>query len=152
MCVLPAMVVAIRPAKNPFCVKGRVYCDPCRAGFETTATTHIAGAEVMLQCKDKNTNEVVYTKKGWTDSTGAYTIFVDEDHADQICDAKLVSSPQHDCKEATPGRDQARVILTGYNGIASNDRFANAMGFMAQEAASGCAEVLRQYEEFDNEN
>ena len=43
MCVLPAMVVAIRPAKNPFCVKGRVYCDPCRAGFETSATTYIAG-------------------------------------------------------------------------------------------------------------
>lgn len=43
MCVLPAMVVAIRPAKNPFCVKGRVLCDPCRAGFETSAITNIAG-------------------------------------------------------------------------------------------------------------
>lgn len=43
MCVLPAMVAAIRPAKSPFCVKGRVFCDPCRAGFETSATTYIAG-------------------------------------------------------------------------------------------------------------
>ncbi|KAG5018982.1 hypothetical protein AAZX31_06G100900 [Glycine max] len=152
MCVLPAMVVAIRPAKNPFCVKGRVYCDPCRAGFETSATTYIAGAEIMLQCKSRVSNEVVYTKKGYTDSTGAYTMYVDEDHADQICSAKLVSSPHPQCKEVTPGRDEAVVILTRYNGIASDDRFANAMGFMSQEVASGCAEVLRQYEEFDNEN
>ena len=79
-------------------------------------------------------------------------MYVDEDHADQICSAKLVSSPHPQCKEVTPGRDEAVVILTRYNGIASDDRFANAMGFMSQEVASGCAEVLRQYEEFDNEN
>jgi hypothetical protein len=41
--VLPAMVSAIRPAKNPFCLKGHVVCDPCRAGYETSAITHIAG-------------------------------------------------------------------------------------------------------------
>ncbi|XP_061345955.1 protein DOWNSTREAM OF FLC-like [Gastrolobium bilobum] len=152
MCLLPAMVAAIRPAKSPFVVKGRIYCDPCRAGFETPATTYIAGAEVMVLCRDRNTNDVVYSKRGWTDSTGAYTIFVDEDHADQVCDAKLISSPHHDCKEATPGRDQARVVLTGYNGIASDVRFANAMGFMTQDISSGCAEILKQYQEFDNEN
>ncbi|KAL2339878.1 hypothetical protein Fmac_007818 [Flemingia macrophylla] len=152
MCVLPAMVVAIRPAKNPFTVQGRVYCDLCRAGFETTATTYIAGAEVMLQCKSRVSNEVVYTKKGWTDSTGTYTINVDEDHSDQVCNAKLLSSPHPRCKHATPGRDEALVILTRNNGIASDNRFANAMGFMSEDVASGCAEILKQYEEFDNEN
>lgn len=79
-------------------------------------------------------------------------MYVDEDHADQVCDVKLVSSHQHFCREATPGRDQARVILTRFNGIASNDRYANAMGFMAQEVASGCAEVLKQYQDLDDEN
>ncbi|XP_027338681.1 protein DOWNSTREAM OF FLC-like [Abrus precatorius] len=152
MCVLPAMVVAIRPAKNPFCVKGQVYCDRCRAGFETSATTYIAGAEVELQCKNRVTNEVVYSKKGWTDRTGSYKIWVNEDHADEVCDAKLVDSHHSQCTEATPGRDQARVILTRYNGIASDDRFVNAMGFMSEEVASGCADILRQYQEFDNEN
>ena len=30
--------------KGPgFVVTGRVYCDPCRAGFETPASTYIAG-------------------------------------------------------------------------------------------------------------
>lgn len=112
----------------------------------------MAGAEVMLQCKSRTTNEVVYTKKGKTDSSGAYTIYVDEDHADEVCNAKLVSSPHPECREVTPGRDEALVILTRYNGIASDDRYANAMGFMSQDVAEGCAEVLRQYQEFDNEN
>jgi len=43
LCVLPVMVSAIRPHLTPFYVKGRVYCDPCRAGFETPLTTYIAG-------------------------------------------------------------------------------------------------------------
>lgn len=43
LCVLPALVAAIRPQKNPFSVEGRVYCDTCRAGFETSATTYIPG-------------------------------------------------------------------------------------------------------------
>ncbi|KAK7353101.1 hypothetical protein VNO80_18537 [Phaseolus coccineus] len=152
MCVLPAMVAAIRPGNRQFSVKGRVYCDRCRAGFETSATTYIAGAEVMLQCKSRTSNEVVYTKKGKTDSSGTYTIPVNEDHKDEICSAKILSSPHPECTVVTPGRDEALVILTSYNGIASNDRYANAMGFMSQEVAAGCAEVLKQYQEFDNEN
>jgi len=48
LCVLPAMVMAIRPAKNPFCLKGRVVCDSCRAGYETSAITHIAGNSFLL--------------------------------------------------------------------------------------------------------
>ena len=47
-CSLPAMVAAIRPERNPFRVQGRVYCDPCRAGFETSKTTYIPGASSIL--------------------------------------------------------------------------------------------------------
>ncbi|GLT64299.1 hypothetical protein SLA2020_368030 [Shorea laevis] len=104
LCVLlPALMVsASRPARSPFVVKGRVYCDTCRAGFETSATTFIAGAR-----------------------------------------------PQHDCATVSPGRERTRVILTRYNGIASDNRFANAMGFMKDKALSGCAEILKQYQESD---
>lgn len=146
------MVAAIRLHKNPFCVQGRVYCDACRAGFETSATTYIPGAEVIVECKDRNTAEVMFSKKGVTDSTGTYKVFVNEDHEDHICNAKLVSSPQTNCQEAAPGRDEARVILTRNNGIASDDRFANSLGYMKTEADSGCAEILRQYQVFDEEN
>ncbi|CAL0319360.1 unnamed protein product [Lupinus luteus] len=152
MCALPAMIAAIRPEKNPFSVTGRVFCDPCRATFETSATTYIAGAEVELQCTDRATNEVVYTQKGITDSTGTYAITVNEDHKDQVCNAKLVKSNHPTCNEATPGRDASRVILTGYNGIATNKRFANAMGYMTKEVASGCADVLKLYQQLDEDN
>lgn len=90
-----------------------------------------------------------YSKEGTTDSTGTYRITVAEDHEDQICDSILVSSPQRDCSDATPGRDRARVILTGANGIASYNRFANAMGFLRTEALSGCSQVLKQLQELD---
>ncbi|KAG2709271.1 hypothetical protein I3760_05G230600 [Carya illinoinensis] len=148
--ILPALIVSAgRPARNPFIVRGKVYCDTCRAGFETSATTYIPGAKVRIECKDRNTMQLLYSKEGTTDSTGTYSILVAEDHEDQLCDAMLVSSSQHDCATASPGRERARVILTGYNGIASNNRFVNAMGFMKEEALSGCAEVLKQYQEDD---
>lgn len=113
---------------------------------------NLVGAEVLLECKKRVDAGVVYTKAAKTDSTGEYTIYVNEDHADEVCDVKLVSSPQNSCNEVVPGRDQARVILTGYNGIASNDRFANAMLFRANEVASGCAEIFKQMQELDEEN
>ncbi|TKY56240.1 DOWNSTREAM OF FLC [Spatholobus suberectus] len=146
------MVSAIRPHLTPFYVKGRVYCDPCRAGFETPATTYIAGAEVTLQCNDRITNNIVYSKKVRTDSSGSYTIFVDANQANQNCDARLVTSPLPDCKEPTPGRDHSRVILNRFNGIATNDRFVNSLGFMKEKVASGCAKIFRRYGELDNEN
>lgn len=108
-----------------------------------------AGAKVRIECKDRNTMQLLYSKEGTTDSTGTYSILVAEDHEDQLCDALLVSSSQHDCATVSPGRERARVILTGYNGIASNNRFVNAMGFIKEEALSGCAEVLKQYQEDD---
>jgi len=43
LCVLPALVSAARPGRNPFSVQGLVYCDTCLAGFETPKTTYIAG-------------------------------------------------------------------------------------------------------------
>lgn len=42
LCVLPGLVSA-RTLGNPFHIQGRVYCDTCRCGFETTATTYIPG-------------------------------------------------------------------------------------------------------------
>ncbi|KAL3592345.1 hypothetical protein D5086_010985 [Populus alba] len=150
LCVLPALVRAARPARNPFVVQGSVYCDTCLAGFETSKTTHIAGAKVRLECKDRKTQDLVYSKEGTTDSTGKYTITVDEDHEDQICDCMLVSSPRKDCRSPSAGRDRARVILTNDNGLVSTTRYANAMGFMAAQPMSGCTELLRLYQEYED--
>ncbi|KAF3447303.1 hypothetical protein FNV43_RR12486 [Rhamnella rubrinervis] len=152
LCLLPALALANRPLRRPLVLHGQVYCDTCLAGFETSASNYIAGAKVKVECRDRNTMELLYSKEGKTDSTGTYKISINEDHENQLCDALLVSSPQGDCSTVSPGRERTRVILTNYNGIASENRFANAMGFTMKEPAAGCADVLKQYQEFDNEN
>ena len=43
LCVLPALVSATRMVKNPLMVQGHVYCDRCRAGFETPKARSMAG-------------------------------------------------------------------------------------------------------------
>ncbi|KAG8043246.1 hypothetical protein GUJ93_ZPchr0849g2958 [Zizania palustris] len=52
---------------------GRVWCDTCRAGFETPASTYIAGAKVMVECKSKSTGTKIFSFEGQTDHTGTYT-------------------------------------------------------------------------------
>ncbi|KAM1597747.1 hypothetical protein PS2_032617 [Malus domestica] len=46
----------------------KVYCDTCRAGYETKVITYIAGAKVRLECRDKSGMALVYTKEGTIDS------------------------------------------------------------------------------------
>ena len=44
--ILPAIALAARDVagiKRGFVVQGRVFCDTCRAGFETPASTYIRG-------------------------------------------------------------------------------------------------------------
>ncbi|KAB2031113.1 hypothetical protein ERO13_D05G269600v2 [Gossypium hirsutum] len=148
--VVPCLVSATRMVKNPLVVQGQVYCDHCRAGFETPKTRNMAGAKVKVVCSNRKTGDVVYEKEGHTDSTGQYKIAVSEDHLDEICDAVLVKSSQPECAEMSPGRERARVVLTNFNGISSNTRFANAMGFMANKVEAGCAEVMKVYLEEDD--
>ncbi|RVW56255.1 Protein downstream of FLC [Vitis vinifera] len=209
LCVLPALVSAGRPVSQPFVLQGRVYCDTCRAGFETSATTYIAdmrfvhlcgvasdvrrgeeswgvdkgvmwrialyandmgcilmtcmglnilkinygnlpSAKVRVECKDRNSMQLLYSIEGITDSTGTYKIMVTEDREDQLCDAVLVSSPQSDCASVDPGRDRAAVILTRYNGIVSDNRYANSMGFLKDHPMSECTQLLQQYQEFED--
>ncbi|CAM8939014.1 unnamed protein product [Rhodiola kirilowii] len=150
LCLLPSFAVAFRPFTNPLIVRGRVYCDTCRAGFETPATTYIAGVRVRLECRDRHSFEMRYTIDALTDASGTYEVTVNEDHEDEVCDAVLIRSPRPDCALLSPGRDRARVILTRYNGIASDISFVNSLGFMKNEALSGCTELLQQYSELND--
>ncbi|KAK9111083.1 hypothetical protein Scep_018602 [Stephania cephalantha] len=147
LCFLPALAMAARPVKNPFIVHGKVFCDTCRAGFETYATTYVPGAKVRVECRDSKSLQVVYNIDGVTDSTGTYQIQVADDHGDQLCESVLLSSPERDCATIQPGRDRARVILTNNNGIVSNYRYANSLGFVKDVPLAGCEQVLKQYQE-----
>ncbi|XP_057969915.1 protein DOWNSTREAM OF FLC-like [Malania oleifera] len=145
--LLPAIVSATRPLATPFTVEGAVYCDTCRFGFETSASTPISGARVRIECKNRDTMKLVYSVDGVTNAAGKYKIQVNEDHQEQLCDAVLVSSPQLNCAQVDPGRERARVILTGNNGMTSTRRYANAMGFVRDHPVAVCSELLKLYQE-----
>lgn len=48
LCLLPALALANRPLRTPLVVHGRVYCDSCLAGFETSASNYIAGTHLYF--------------------------------------------------------------------------------------------------------
>lgn len=106
----------------------------------------ISGARVRIECINRDTLEVKYSKDGETDSTGTYNIQVEDDHQDQICYAKLVSSPMGSCKTPGPGRDHSEVILTRSNGAVSNLHYANSLGFLRNQVLPGCTQFLKQYQ------
>ncbi|GAB4861193.1 hypothetical protein Ancab_036352 [Ancistrocladus abbreviatus] len=143
--LLLTIVSAVRPPADPYSVEGRVYCDTCQCGFETSASTYVAGAKVTVECKDRHSQELMHTAEGITDKTGRFKIYIKEDQGERVCDAVLVSSPQKNCQFADPGRDRSRVILTSYNGMMSKRRFANALGFVKDQPLANCAQVLQQY-------
>ena len=128
-----------------FLVEGRVYCDTCRAGFETTATEYLAGAKVRLECAHQESGELVHTVEGATDATGTYHLSVADDHADENCEVVLVQSPETECSEIKAGRDRARILLAHNSGLASNVRIANALGFLRGEPLPACGALLAQY-------
>lgn len=112
---------------------------------------YFIGAKVRIECRDRKSNNPVYWKEATTDSCGTYKMLIPENHADHICDAMLVSSPQANCATPSQGRDRARVILNDNNGIVSYNRFVNNMGFTRNEAMAGCENVMKQYQETDDQ-
>jgi len=107
----------------------------------------LAGARVRIECKERDTLQLTYSIEGVTDSTGTYHIMVTGDRENDFCNAKLISSPMSYCAEPDSGHDHARVILTRSNGLASDTRFANAMGFLRGKPMSGCSQLLKKYDE-----
>ncbi|KMZ56292.1 Pollen Ole e 1 allergen and extensin family protein [Zostera marina] len=134
-----------RSLKTSFIIKGKVFCDTCRAGFETPASTYISGATVKVECRDRMSGDLKYTVQGKTDVTGVYNLVVKNDHKNHICESSLVSSPDSGCAEVVSGRDRSRIVLTYENGIPSSTRLANSMGFQMQTALAGCAQVMKMY-------
>ncbi|CAN1121770.1 Protein DOWNSTREAM OF FLC [Linum perenne] len=140
---LPAALTTAKFVGKPFVIRGSVYCDTCRCGFETNKTTYIPGATIAVKCIDRDTMQLRYSDETTTDKDGAYEITVEDDHGDQICETVLVSSPWGYCKVPDPGRSHSQVIVTRSNGAISNLHFANAMGFLKDQAEDGCTELVR---------
>ncbi|KAK6150441.1 hypothetical protein DH2020_015373 [Rehmannia glutinosa] len=146
VCFVPA-IVSTHFVGEPFVVKGSVYCDTCRCGYETDATKYMAGATVRIECRNRDTAQPTYSKEAVTDSYGKYSVTVQTDRGDDICDAVLVKSSDPECSTPNKGRDRATVILTRNNGMISNVRFANNMGFLTNTPLASCPQILQKYQE-----
>ncbi|KAK8961469.1 Pollen-specific protein C13 [Platanthera guangdongensis] len=143
LCLLSS--AALVSSIDNFSVEGRVYCDTCRAGFETNVTEYISGATVKVECKHFTTGKVEHVNEGVTDSTGHYKISIADDHEQEICEVVLVDSSLANCKEVENGRDRAEVLLASESGIAGNTRHANSLGFLRDEPLPYCAKLLQEY-------
>ena len=167
------LVTLCAAKENHFSVQGQVFCDVCRAGFFTKPCTYIKGiivftilwqkpiltlyfltmccmcmigATVRLECRNRE-QDTVLTFKGeaTTDDSGTYHISVDgPDFEDDICEVKLVKSPDSDCNEINVknSNDKARVSLAANSGMTSDVRMANPIGFLKKSANSECSKLL----------
>ncbi|PRQ29149.1 putative pollen allergen Ole e 1 family [Rosa chinensis] len=147
LCFLSFINNAYSEDKTTLQVEGVVFCDSCRIQFITRISELIQGAKVKLECKDRESGSITYSKEAETNEQGRYSIEVDSDHEEEDCEVVLVSSPNEDCNEINHDLHQqtsARISLTKHNGIAGPVRIPNPLGFMKKEAAPECPEVLKE--------
>ncbi|CAK9148139.1 unnamed protein product [Ilex paraguariensis] len=130
-----------------FFVEGQVYCDPCRAQFMTRLSEFMPGAKVRLECRANEGGQLTYSIEGVTDKSGTYSLPVEGEHEEDICEILLVKSGKPECSESGPKgwqREAARITLTVNSGIASEVRHANPLGFLTKEAKPECSEVFKE--------
>lgn len=108
-------------------------------------SNNIAGAVVRIECYNKDSGVLTYSKEAVTGKNGRYTVKVETDRGEDVCDAVLVRSSNPECATPNAGRDRARVILTRNNGMISNKRFANNMGFLRNTPLANCGQILQKY-------
>ncbi|CDP01424.1 unnamed protein product [Coffea canephora] len=150
LCILPAIASAAIP--EPFTVTGKVYCDTCRVGYETPATTYLPGCIVKLVCKKRdNPDQITFTKEATTDSTGKYEMQVAYDAGDDICEMEHVKSSDPTCATPNAGRDHARICLTRNNGMVSNVRHANNIGYFRDVPLARCPQILQRYQDAESD-
>ncbi|GAB4831407.1 hypothetical protein Ancab_005418 [Ancistrocladus abbreviatus] len=132
---------------DSFFVEGQVYCDTCRTEFITRVSEYLEGATVRLECRNITGGSETYSVEGVTGKLGFYSLPVDGDYEDDICEVVLVKSPREDCSEVPTSentRQAAIVSLTANNGVVDRKRPANALGFMINKPIAECPEVLKE--------
>ncbi|BAT87181.1 hypothetical protein LR48_Vigan09g234600 [Vigna angularis] len=137
-------------AKERFFVEGTVYCDTCRLQFLTRMSEFMEGATVRVMCSQvDNAKNVTFDKEATTNALGTYRTEVDGDHEEDTCEVTLLKSPRSDCNEIDKEAhllQAARISITKNNGIVSNVRQANPLGFLKKDRLPGCAELIKELE------
>ncbi|XP_010941451.1 pollen-specific protein C13 [Elaeis guineensis] len=154
LCFISALIGVADAVPTPsFSVTGRVYCDTCRAGFVHEFTEYLGGAKVRLECRDYVSGQVSHSGEALTDKYGYYTITMSDDHQEEICEVVLLDSPRYDCKEIPADhRDRARVALTRNNGMSSEQRNVNAIGYLKDVPLPKCGPMLQRYALFTDDD
>ncbi|KAL2930876.1 Pollen allergen Che a 1 [Bienertia sinuspersici] len=137
---------------NHYKVQGMVYCDTCRIQFISRASTMLEGATVRLECRNITAGTETFKSEAVTDKLGMYSIKVDGDFEDDICQIVLVKSSDKECSEIPNdvyAKQAAKVTLTNNNGESSDVRNANALGFMRKQPLPECPEVLKELDMYD---
>ncbi|CDO96791.1 unnamed protein product [Coffea canephora] len=116
--------ISIAQAANPqFKVEGEVYCDKCRAQLKNRLSEPMPGTNfVYLEplAPFFHARHLTYSLEGQTEASTIYSLEVEGDHEDEICEDVLVKSNKPDCSEIPKqGLAQAssRISLTANNGI-----------------------------------
>ncbi|GAB2223885.1 hypothetical protein Droror1_Dr00004629 [Drosera rotundifolia] len=111
-------------------------------------TQHVTkGAKVRLECRNITSGDLIYTADAVTDKQGRYSIAVDGDYEDDVCEVLLQKSPREDCSEIPTDsftRMAAKVSLTSNNGVVDPTRYANPLGFMIRKPLPECPEVFKE--------
>ncbi|KAF0917332.1 hypothetical protein E2562_017506 [Oryza meyeriana var. granulata] len=142
-----AALAAAAPGPGGFVVTGRVYCDPCRAGFETNVSSSIPGATVSVECRRYGGGAEKLKAEATTDEWGWYKVEIDQDHQEEICEVVLAKSSDPACSETEQFRDRSRFPLTSNNGLKQNGvRYANPIAFFRKEPLADCGFLLQQYD------
>ncbi|KAF8643683.1 hypothetical protein HU200_014823 [Digitaria exilis] len=145
--VLALAGVASAEKAGGFVVTGRVYCDPCRAGFETNVSRSVPGATVEVECRPFAGNKETLKAEATTDEYGWYKLEIDQDHQEEICEVLLAKSSDPACAEVEEFRDRARVPLTSNNGIKQQGvRYANPIAFFPKNPLGDCGAILQKYD------
>ncbi|KAF3662132.1 anther-specific protein LAT52 [Capsicum chacoense] len=148
LCILAIANFAVAEPEV-FNVEGNVFCDTCRLGFVTPLSDAIEGATVRLQCRDMATYKEKFTTEGKTDATGKYSLRVEGDHENDICEVTLVKSPKENCAEIVSDLVSSRIVCSKNVGMHNAVRFANPLLFHKDKPVQGCRELIEKMELVD---
>ncbi|MQL90225.1 hypothetical protein Taro_022818 [Colocasia esculenta] len=104
----------------------------------------LVNAKLRVECRDRLTAILTNMADGVMDREGKYKIEVDGEHDDEIWESVLVSSPKSVCATPLTDQDRSCVVLSHANGVVSNKRIANNLGFRRVAAMDGCSEITRE--------
>ncbi|PPD79689.1 hypothetical protein GOBAR_DD23379 [Gossypium barbadense] len=96
---------------------------------------------------NRTDERIVYSKDAVSDKLGMYSIPVEDDHEDELCEVRLIESPRNNCNEMMESWRKARVGQTRRDGVTDLTRQTNNLGFKIKPEdvdTKACVKVLEE--------